>query len=143
MMAGELAAMGLRCAVRGARRGRPDGRISGGVVSMYSKDRSIRWLLGVIVVLLAILVARPYLQFGSDAIAQVTPVNEGLVELGFRVPQPSLIGVPSGQYVREIQVVDSAQAFLVRYDDRIEVYRIQVMQMGRDEFQQRLKERSR
>ena len=39
----------------------------------------------------------------------------------------------------EMQVVDSAQAFIVRYDDRIEVFRIWVVSVDPDRLRRRKK----
>jgi hypothetical protein len=109
---------------------------------MKTTDRTTKLLLAAIVVLLGLLAVRPMLPMTSSAVAQqAVPIADDNVDLGFRVPQPSVIVVPEGQFVREIQVIDSAQAFLVRYDNRIEVYRVQVMQMSQDEVRRRLQQR--
>jgi hypothetical protein len=91
-----------------------------------STDRLTRGLLLAIVVLLAVLVVRPML---PTVAPQARAQSEVPIDLGFKVLQPSMIAVPTGQIIREIQVMDQAQCFLVRYDNRIEVYRVQVLSM--------------
>lgn len=111
---------------------------------MLKTDRTTKLLLAAIVVLLAVLVFRPMLPVAPDAHAQsAIPVEADTVELGYRIPQPTTIRIPANEYVREIQVIDSAQSFLVRYDNRIEVYRIQIIQTSLQQYQQYLRNNRR
>jgi hypothetical protein len=108
---------------------------------MITIDRTTKLFLTVIVLLLAAIVFRPMLPISPSAMAQTTTTTDTSTVEVTQIPQPSLIAVPSGQYVREIQVIDSAKAFLVRYDNRIEVYHVQVLQLTRAQYQQYLQQK--
>ena len=125
---------------------------------MIQIDRTVKMLLGAIVIVLAIIAFKPFFDVVPSALAQTTaqqtmtlaqlvqlaqtaPLNAyNQLDLGYTVPQPSIIQVPQGQYVREIQVIDSAHAFLVRYDNRIEVYRIQTVMADKTQLEQRIQQ---
>lgn len=98
-------------------------------------DRITKLLLGAIVVLLGVLVVRPMIPVAPQAQAQQQGTNQ--VELGYRIPPPSTIKLNPEEALREVQVIDGAQAFLLRYDNRIEVYRVQVVSVDGDRLRRK------
>jgi hypothetical protein len=89
---------------------------------MFSPDRTIKCLLAAIAVLLLILAGKPLLRVTPSAMAQ-TAADSALV-VGYRTSLISSIKIASADRVRGVQVIDSAQSFVVQYDDRFEVYRV-------------------
>lgn len=104
-------------------------------------DRTTRLLLAIIAVALAAIALKPLLHVTSAAVAQevigsgTTGIQDqaGTADqtriLGYRVTQVSTIVVPKGDTVRSLQVLDKAQSFVVQYDNRLEVYRINDVRM--------------
>jgi len=92
---------------------------------MIKLDRTVKWLLAVIAALLTVIAFRPMVPLLPraeaqtqaktqaqlrDSIAQTT-TDSTVLEVGYKIPQPSVITVPTGQYVREMQVMDAAKCF--------------------------------
>jgi hypothetical protein len=97
-------------------------------------DRTIKLLLAVIAVMLTVIALRPYASLGANAMAETTSsttssgsTGSTWTNLGIIVQDPSVIKVPTGKTVREMQVLDNANTFVVRYDDQINVYHIQTI----------------
>lgn len=92
-------------------------------------DRTTKFLLLVIATLLAALVLRPLWPTSRAVAAESTTTTSTDTQTetrryGYRLTEVGNITVPRGVIVREMEVVDSAQSFVVRMDDKINVYRI-------------------
>ncbi|MCL5271719.1 MAG: hypothetical protein M1457_14460 [bacterium] len=104
---------------------------------MAKMDGTVKFLLTAIVILLGILVLKPLVKVATPALAQTTSSkssqntsdqtassSEGSLT-AYRLQEVGTMVPTTGKTIREIQVIDSAQAFLVRYDDQVEVFRVQ------------------
>lgn len=100
---------------------------------MFTIDRTVKLLLAVIAILLAVLVFRPQTQLTPIAWAQDTSTTTGGDTsasqdtgglIGYRTSMISSIAIAKTDKIRSLQVVNSAQSFVVQYDNRLEVYRI-------------------
>lgn len=86
---------------------------------MLHPDRTVKILLGAIVLLLTIIAFRPMLSAGSRAVAadddvlQATPAN-GLVPVA-RLNRTD---------IEEITVLDHADTFILQFDTGLEVYKV-------------------
>lgn len=91
-------------------------------------DRTVKVLLGTIVVLLTLLLLRPQVKIAPEAQAEnralTTRVEQAPDVVGYRTALISTVNVPKGDKVRNVLVIDSAQSFVVQYDDRMEVFRV-------------------
>jgi len=89
---------------------------------MTAPDRTVKMLLGLIAIFLAILALRPVLTLASSANAQTVTATSDLVTIGQKVVEVSSIKVAEGKAVRGVYVVESAKCFIVQYDDHFQVY---------------------
>ncbi|HOE97680.1 MAG TPA: hypothetical protein PLS90_13170 [Candidatus Sumerlaeota bacterium] len=93
-------------------------------------DRTVKILLTIIAVLLAILVVRPALRFAPEVTAQTSdrrnapnPNPEPIIR--WHTDLLSTIPHLVNKRKPEIHVINGDSAFLLQYDDRVEVWRIQ------------------
>jgi hypothetical protein len=96
---------------------------------MFPIDRTVKILLGLIALFLGIVALRPLVEVATTAWAQsatvIGPADEnGMVTIGSRVVDVSTVLREQGKAVRGVYVIDSAQSFIVQYDDHFRVYRI-------------------
>lgn len=111
---------------------------------MFKGDRTTKILLTVVAIFLGLLVFKSFQS--NTAVAQSTGVTIPLYGLqnlnpinsknstgstiGYRTVPVSSINFKPKDKVRSLQVVDSAQSFLVQYDDRIEIYKLDNVIVG-------------
>src|SRR5262245_15715929 len=95
---------------------------------MLAIDRTVKIMLALIVILLGILVFKPTLNVAPEALAQTRTTDDrgGGVD-GYRVALISSIAYAKNRPVRDVQVLDTARSIVVRFDNSIEVYRIETV----------------
>jgi len=94
---------------------------------MFTIDRSAKYLLATIAILLAILVFKPLLKVTSAAQAQTTTTGstDQIDQIaGYRTALISTIPLSATDKVRFVYVMDKAQSFILQYDGHCDVYRI-------------------
>ena len=109
---------------------------------MFNSDRGTRMLLGFIALCLGFLVCKSLFQGAPHAVAQseqpgsvVQNTNVAVhngdngVVYNYRTTPVSTINIAAKDKVVSLQVIDSAQAFLVQFSNRIEVYRVDAVNM--------------
>lgn len=110
---------------------------------MLQNDRTLKGLLAVIALLLAVIALRPLIDFGGTAHAQDSRGSSGSsksadsrsdvsssalpsVTAGYRLSQVGVITSDKRLPIEEMQSIDSAQALAVRYsNNQIVVYRVE------------------
>ena len=85
---------------------------------MISIDRTTKILLALIILFLAILTLRPMLPVGPSAQAADNVLLGATTKLMTRIP------LDSNKTIKGIYVIDNANAFVVQYPERLDVYRI-------------------
>lgn len=99
-------------------------------------DRTVKILLVVIALLLVVIAARPLFTFAPQAFAAsdnrgiAISNNDTTQFAGHRLQQVGMMTIPRSATVREVQVIDSAQAFVVRFDNQIAVFRVDKINIG-------------
>jgi hypothetical protein len=94
---------------------------------MFNIDRTAKYLLASIAVLLAILVFKPLLKVTPSAQAQTTTsTSADAIDqiVGYRTAMISQIVLSATDKVRFVYVMDKAQSFILQYDTHCDVYRI-------------------
>ncbi len=116
---------------------------------MIQFDRTVKILLGLIALFLGILALQPILRFVSTAQAQdgtansTTSTRREPPVIGHRVQFMSSIAISEDTPIREMQVIDSAQSFVVRYDKKIDVYYVQDMHLNPEYIEKLAEKRGR
>ena len=93
-------------------------------------DRTTKFLLTVIALLLVALVCKPLFKVTPDAQAQTSTASTATSTVdtsqyvGSRSSLISSIAISSKDRVRNLLVLDSARSFIIQYDDRFEIYRV-------------------
>ena len=96
-------------------------------------DRTTKFLLTAIALLLAVLVFKPLFTLTSEAQAQTntvaTPIRQTATTdsptyVGSRSTLISTIAINDDDRVRNLLVLNSARSFIVQYDNRFEIYRV-------------------
>lgn len=88
---------------------------------MFIADRTIKTALFVIIVLLAVLVGTQ-LQ-AQTQVPPIIPNESGMLE-GWDTQLVTEIKIKPADRVKNMYIIDQAQAFVVQYEDRITVYRV-------------------
>lgn len=92
-------------------------------------DRTTKFLLIIIALLLGILVVRPMWRtapaFAADTRSTTTSSTIDTRPFSYRLTEVGNILIPSTVTVREMQVIDSTGGFLLRMNDKINVYRME------------------
>lgn len=95
-------------------------------------DRMTKFLLLANAILLATLLGKSLLTEPKTAYAASSTTSSSTATTttsdnkvyGYRLTQVGQIAIPTTVLVKEMQVIDSSQAFIVRLNDAINVYRI-------------------
>ena len=103
---------------------------------MIAMDRTVKLLLGAIVILLGTLVIRgtesktdelPIRKISStahaDTVTAATPTST-TTSFGFREAQISIINIPRSNTVKEVFPIEGTGCFGIRYDHHVEVYSV-------------------
>ncbi|MEN6627405.1 MAG: hypothetical protein ABFD69_14365 [Candidatus Sumerlaeia bacterium] len=88
---------------------------------MFIPDRTVKAMLGIIIVLLMVIAAG---QLFQPAKAQTSAAPAGLVEATWKTEMVSRVKLADEDRIKSIQVLDQANAVVVQYEDRIEFLRM-------------------
>ncbi|MCE5229577.1 hypothetical protein LLG95_08275 [bacterium] len=90
---------------------------------MFTPDRTIKLMLGAIILLLAALLADRLISTTATAQSSTT-TSSGLVELAWKTDLVTNLKLGSSDRVKNILALDQANSVVVQYEDRIEIYRL-------------------
>lgn len=114
---------------------------------MFKSDLTTKVFLALIALFLGILVCKSVFQGGAGAVAQAATqaqIQTAYVQnnpnavtknaddtvFGYRTVGVSVVKFNAKDKVIGVQVIDSAQSFLVQYSDRLEVFRVDSLPLG-------------
>ena len=91
---------------------------------MFTPDRTIKLMLGAIILLLAALLADRLISTTATAQSSTSSSSSGLVELAWKTDLVTKLQLGSSDRVKSILALDQANSVVVQYEDRIEIYRL-------------------